>query len=143
MQRAQIVAAARELLGTPYRHQGRLVSVALDCAGVLVVVARRFAMVAPGFDITGYGRTPDGTLRGICERYMTPIAQADMQPGDVVLVRWGAEPQHLGIVGDWRHGGLSIIHAENYRHNRVIEHRLWFGDAMQFVAAYRLPGVAA
>jgi hypothetical protein len=65
-----------------------------------------------------------------------------MQPGDVVVCRWGIQPQHLGIVGDHPSGGLSIIHAESRRAAKVVEHRLVFGDsAMKFVAAYSLPGV--
>jgi hypothetical protein len=59
-------------------------------------------------------------------------------------VRWGTRPHHMGVVGDWRHGGLSMIHAENWKHKKVVEHRLCFTDnAMEFVAAFRLPGVEA
>jgi hypothetical protein len=32
----EIVAIARETIGTPYAHQGRVAGLALDCAGVPV-----------------------------------------------------------------------------------------------------------
>ena len=57
-----------------------------------------------------------------------------------------ASPQHLGIVGNYWHGDtLSIIHAASIVPKgvgRVIETRLMFSQAMRFVAAYQMPGVA-
>jgi hypothetical protein len=51
-----IIAAARQCLGTPFRHQGRLLSFGLDCAGVAIHVARQIGV--GHLDVSGYGRTP-------------------------------------------------------------------------------------
>jgi cell wall-associated NlpC family hydrolase len=140
---AHVVAAARGWLGTPFQHQQRAKGLAVDCAGLIIGVARELGLVAPDFDVTHYPRQPDGvSLLRWCEEYMVRIGQTAIQPGDVVVVAFDSRPQHLGIVADYRHGGLSMIHA--YEHamvHRVVEHRLMFSASMRFCAAYRLHGV--
>jgi cell wall-associated NlpC family hydrolase len=143
--RMLVVDAARSMIDTPFAHQGRTPGLALDCAGLLICVARSLGLIAPDFDVSGYSRRPDGnSLRTYCDLYMAPIASADLLGfGDVVLVAWrNGLPQHLGIVAPYVHSGLSMVHAESRRHQRVIETRLLFGQAMRLVAAYRIPGVA-
>lgn len=141
--RADVVATAREWISTPFAHQGRLRRIGVDCAGVLIGVARELHLVAEDFDVQGYPRVPDGSsLLGWCDQYMTRVPQSEMQPGDVIVVRIDADPQHLGILGDYRHGGLSIIHAMSVGvRQEVIETRLMFSRALGFVAAYAMPGV--
>lgn len=139
--RTQIVTEARTWLGTPFHHQARIKGVGVDCVGLLIALGRQFGMVPLEWDVQGYDRNPDGrTLLAGCMEMMTPIEQDAMRPGDVVLVRFDAHPQHVGIVGDYRHGGLSIIHASGNA-GSVIETRLMFSSAMLFVAAFSLPGV--
>ncbi len=140
--RAEFVAAARALIGTPTHSHGRIPGVGIDCIGVPVVAAVTSGIKPEGFDIAGYGTTPDGSLLPLCDEHMVRIGKAEIQPGDVVVVRWRqGEPQHFGVVGDWRHGGLSIIHADDHRHKCVIEHRMWFGGSMRLVRAFRVPGL--
>jgi cell wall-associated NlpC family hydrolase len=141
--RADIVAKVREYIGTPWHHAARLPGVGLDCAGIIVCAMRELGLAALDFDIPAYTRTPDGrTMREWCERYMTPIPQSAMQPGDAILLITDLHPQHLAVLGDYLHGGLSIIHAANNASPpRVIETRLMFSRALRFVAAYSLPGV--
>jgi cell wall-associated NlpC family hydrolase len=141
--RADVVAAARSLLNTPYHTHSRLPGVGVDCVGVPLLAARIAGIKPADFDIQGYSMTPDGSLLPLCDEHLDRIPREQLAFGDVVVARFGDTPHHIGIVGDWRHGGLSMIHAENYRHHKVIEHRLWFGGAMKFVAAYRIPGVEA
>jgi len=142
--RTALVTAGRSLLETPYHAHARLPGVGIDCIGVPIVACWLTGLKPRSFDIQNYRTVPDGSLLPLCDEHMLRITQAEMQPGDVVVVRWGQIPHHVGLVGDWRHGGLlSIIHADNHRHHQVVEHRLWFEGAMQFVAAYRIPGVGA
>ena len=66
-----------------------------------------------------------------------------LELGAMVVLSITGQPQHLGIVGDYRHGGWSLIHAaSNARPGRVIETRLMFHRAQQLQAIYRLPGVS-
>jgi cell wall-associated NlpC family hydrolase len=140
---ADVVVAAHDLMGTPFRHQGRQPGQALDCAGVVISVARQLGIVAPDFDITGYRRLPDGvSLRAYCDEHLQAVAAPRV--GGVVLVSFETSvPHHLGIVVPYAHGGaLSMIHAESQRHRRVIETRLLFGRTMRLQGAYVFPGVA-
>ncbi len=143
--RADVVAEARRWLGVPYAHQGRT-RAGVDCGGLVGAVAVMLGRVpadwwAAQFDPlhAGYGRQPAlGRLQGICERWMLRMPQA--RPGDVLLMRFEAEPQHLAIAADYRHGGLSMVHALA-RSGRVAEHRLSPEWAGRIVACYGLPGV--
>lgn len=134
-----IVSIARRWVGTPFHHQARLERVGVDCVGLVICVAREIDAVPADWDVEGYGRVPDGKqLVHHLQQRLVPIAQAEMQLGDVVLVAFDSHPQHVGIVGNYLHGGLSIIHASG-AHGRVLETRLLFSRAMRFVAAYRFP----
>lgn len=147
--RAEIVAEARQWRETPFQHQGRTRGVACDCGGLVGGVAVALGILpatwwADVFDPLhgGYSRTPaHGTLQGICELFMVQIDAETIQPGDVVLMRFKVEPQHLGIVADYVHGGLSLIHALSTA-GKVTEHRFAPEWRSRIVAAYSFPGVA-
>jgi NlpC/P60 family putative phage cell wall peptidase len=144
--REQIVARARQEIGTPFVHQARVPGVGCDCIGLLIIVGRALGLVAPDFDIKGYSNIPDGkTLVARAGQFMTPIAREAMQVGDAIVMRWGKDPQHLGILGDYVHGGLSFIHAycEVDGIGSVIETHYAPTYQKRFVAAFRLPGVPA
>jgi len=138
-ERAAVVTEARSWLGVKWLHQHRSRE-GVDCAGLVICVARALGLVTPGFDLTGYGRRPDGSLLALCDAHMRRIRRDEMQPGDVLVVAIEHEPQHMGIVGDYRHGGLSLIHAAS-KAGRVVETRLMFLRNQQFRGAYALPGV--
>lgn len=141
--RAEVVACARSWINTPYQHQARLKGIGADCLGLVIGVSREKKIVAPDFDVQGYERQPDGkTMLRLCDQYMTPIPRHQMCAGHVVVVAYDAAPGHMGIVGDYLNGGLSIIHALGITAKRVVETRLMFTSSMRFVRAYSLPGVA-
>ena len=141
MNRQDVVTAAREWIDTPFHHQARLKGVGVDCVGLVIGVARELALVPPDFDITAYPRVPDGkSLMSTAALHMTRIDFAQAESGDVIVVSFDKDPQHFGILGDYRHGGLSIIHAAG-KTGRVIETRLMFSSAMTFVAAFALPRI--
>ena len=71
---------------------------------------------------------------------MTRIA--DLELGAVIVVVCDRQPQHMGIVGDYRHGGWSLIHGASLA-GRVVETRLMWARNMRLVAVYRMPGVGA
>lgn len=142
---ADIVAAARGLLGTPYAEHQRTPGVGIDCAGVPIVVARMCGLKAQDFDINGYSLHPNGRLLEYCREHLDDVPRADMGPGHVLVVSWGkGEAQHFGIVAEHQHypGHMSLIHAEAFTHRRVIETRLVFTAHTRFVAAWAFPGVA-
>jgi cell wall-associated NlpC family hydrolase len=142
---AQIVAIARELLGTRYAHQGRLSGVAVDCAGVPVHVWNRLGLPLAADHPVNYGRLPvPNEMRAQLDKHLVRVARADMQVGDVAWIKFQQEPQHLAIVGDYRYGGFSLIHSYNGSGlMEVVEHRLDETWAKRIVAVWRFPGVEA
>lgn len=138
-----IVALARETIGTPYQHQGRVGGLALDCAGVPVHVAKRLGI--PLTDWTRYGRLPvPNEMRAALDAHLVRVSKRDMRAGDVAWLRFQQEPQHLGIVADYPLGGLSLIHAYNRAGlSRVVEHRIDTAWLARVVAVWRYPGVEA
>lgn len=143
--RAALVTAARSVLGTPYRHQGRVAgrSGGVDCIGVPVLVAWATGLRGREWNVTGYRRLPDGhsLLRQLRAEMGTEIPAQQVRPGDVIVLDWGQFPHHVAIVGDYAHGGLSMIHADNVR-GEVIEHRLLPLGPGRFVTAFQFPGVS-
>jgi cell wall-associated NlpC family hydrolase len=143
---AEVVATVRAWIGTPWRHQGRSPGLALDCAGLVICAARQLGMVPPDWDKGGYWRSPDGSMQRLCGELMTQLAEPEL--GAVLLIavdpdaRGARAGQHIGVVGDYRHGGHSLIHAASAT-GKVIEHRLMVCRTLRVLGAYRLPGVAA
>ncbi len=103
----ELIVAARVCLGTPFVHQGRIPGQALDCAGLLVHVAR--AAGFPVIDRAGYGRDPSGDALGqaIAEQpFLVRVTPHDLSAGDLLLLRFSGAPQHLAL-----HCGATIVHA--------------------------------
>lgn len=143
MMREQIVALARAQIGTPWQHQARIGGVAMDCAGLPILIGQKLGMAVDA--LADYGRLPQpAEMRAELERHLVRVPRASMQIGDVAWLRFDREPQHFGILGDYVHGGLSLIHAFNGAGvNRVVEHRLDDQWRARIVAVWRFPGVDA
>lgn len=129
----EVLSTARRCLGTPFRHQGRVLGVGMDCAGLIIFVARELGFAGEFFEVP-YGRYPNaGTLRSLCDRYLDPIARHE--PGDIVLMAWQQEPQHLAIVTD-----IGIIHSYAAA-RKVVEHSLDTVWASRIRGSYRYRGI--
>jgi cell wall-associated NlpC family hydrolase len=142
--RAAIVAEARTWKRTPFHHQARVKHVGVDCAGVPICTGKALGCFPPDMDVVGYARTPDGTsLLAYCDQWMTRIERSEIRIGDVVVIRFDRDPQHLAIVADHPSGCLSMIHALGTPDGRgmVVEHRLDEQTLERLVQAYRMPGV--
>ncbi|MFP3554246.1 NlpC/P60 family protein [Paraburkholderia sp. SIMBA_049] len=132
--RCEFVAEARAWIGTPYRHQGRLKGIGVDCIGLVIGVAREVGLF--DLDVGAYDKRPDGTLQMRVEQYTTPKGLDEAQPGDLLLFHWDGMPTHVGILSE----PLHLIHA--FAVNRkVVEHRLDERWLAQIVGAYQIPGV--
>lgn len=130
-----IISAARECLGTPFQHQGRINSLALDCAGVIVHVATKFGLQS--IEPTGYGRSPcNGMLEAAADEQTYLARVTTMQAGDVLMMRFTGEPQHVGI-----YTGENIIHAYESV-GKVVEHRMDDKWLRRIVRVYRFKDMA-
>jgi cell wall-associated NlpC family hydrolase len=131
-----ILNHARQCLGTPFRHQGRLIAFGLDCAGVVIHVARQIG--AGHIDVEGYGRNPaNGQLERTLDAQpcLERVALSERTAGDVLLMRFASDPQHLAICA-----GETLIHAYESV-GRCCEHRLSSLWAARIVRVYRFRGV--
>jgi len=104
-----LIAAARLCLATPFRHQGRVPGEALDCAGLLAVVAQANGCTV--IDQTGYSPEPagDSLLRAVeAQPFLIrlPGGLSEAAAGDVLALRFGGAPHHLAL-----HCGATILHA--------------------------------
>ena len=63
------------------------------------------------------------------------------EEGAVLSLAIERDPQHMGIVALYRHGGWSIVHAASAA-GRVVETRLMFARNMTLRGIFRMPGVA-
>jgi cell wall-associated NlpC family hydrolase len=85
--------------------------------------------------MAGYARQPFGNLlKAICEAQGVKVDKP--QPGDILLMRFVREPQHLGI-----HAGDTIIHSYQ-RAGKVTEHRMDNVWRDRIVAVYRFKELA-
>src|SRR5690625_738099 len=115
-----IVTAAREWLGTPFRHRGRLKGVGVDCIGLAVGVAR--ALDLPVIDNLDYPRRPDAELlrRGLAAQ-LVPLHPHEARPGDLLRLAVNSKATHVGILTVLIDQRPGLIHA--YAPCRkVIEH---------------------
>ncbi len=128
-----ITVMARQYLGTPFHHQGRLRGIGIDCVGLLVCVGRALGLM--DHDNATYPRHPvSGLLVGELDRCMDAIPVESMREGDL-LVFWLAPrtklPQHVAFRTD-----RGIIHT--YANvGKVVEHNLSEKWVKRICAVYR------
>lgn len=140
-------ALARSWIGTPFVHQGRLPGVQLDCAGMIICIARTRGHVPPDWDVPNYAAQPDkSNIVDACEQHLRRIPIADAQPGDVLCIAWDRWPQHLGILGVYAplRTERTLIHAfarQGERAPVLREHRLTPDLWRHVVSAYTWPEI--
>ncbi len=115
MKRAEIVAAARGWIGTPYRHQASLKGVGCDCLGLLRGVWREVSgseperppPYAPDWAEAGGAET----LAAAARRHLVEVAPDAFAAGDVLLFRWraGLPAKHCAIAASL----ATMIHAHD------------------------------
>lgn len=113
MKPERVVSAAREWLGTPYRHRASTLGAGCDCLGLLRGVWRTLygdePMVAPPYRASIRDPENAGALRLASERFLLP-AEGPVEAGQVVLFRLAGleEPKHCAIMV----AGDRFIHAQ-------------------------------
>ncbi len=139
MTRAEIVATARDWLGTPYQHQASLRGVGTDCLGLLRGVWRTHCgeepELAPPYTSDWAEALGEETLLNAARRCLVEIPAGSAEPGDVLLFRMGTgcPAKHCAIVS----GKDRIIHA--YWGHAVVETRLVPWWRRRIAAAFKFP----
>lgn len=138
--REAVVAEARKLLGTPWQHLGRVPGVAIDCIGLVHTAGYAAGLVGDLALPRDYEKRPSNQrLQKSCDQYLVRVRGPAL--GRVALMRFGVEPHHMGIIGDYPLGGFSLIHSYAMA-REAIEHRLDDVWLSRCVAFYDFPGVA-
>lgn len=113
---AAIVAQARTWLDTPFRHQGRIKGLGVDCGGLLIGVGRELGLEIA--EPPAYSLSPDQALfAAYLQSYAIPV-HGPMQPGDILHLAFAGDPRHVAIATD-----VGLLHAWA-KPGRVVEHRL-------------------
>lgn len=133
-----IIRAARAVIGTRFRHQGRDPAKGLDCAGLIVHVARVLGMAHD--DMAVYPRLPGGSMLEFALDGQPGLVPVKGWPrhGDVLLMRFGGDPQHLALLT----ADNTIVHAWAIA-RKVCEHGLTDEWRRRIVRAYRFRGIEA
>lgn len=138
----KIVVAARDWIGTPYRHQAARKGAGADCLGLLRGVWREVLGQEPE-EVPAYSwdwSEPQGDERlwAAARRHLREADLADEAPGDVLLfrMRQGSVAKHLGLVGDIG-DAATFIHA--YTGHGVVESPLTAPWRRRIVARFKFP----
>ncbi len=110
-QREAVIAEARTWLGTPWRHMQRLKGVGVDCANLPCAVYEAVG-VAPHIEAEYprqwmIHRKDDRFVEWILNHGGREISATDVQPGDLILWKFGNTFSHSGFYV----GGAQVIHA--------------------------------
>ena len=133
---SKLVEAARGMIGTPFKHQGRLPGVGVDCAGMVICALADVGVSIR--EVKGYGRLPaHGVFMGVVEESFDRIEQADIQAGDLMVFAFRSEPQHIAIVSCV--DPVLIIHAYS-EIGRVVEHGMDETWQKRLRGCYRVKG---
>ena len=139
--RRDVLAEAREWIGTPYQHQASAKGAGCDCLGLVRGVWRALygaePELAPAYTPDWAERRDAETLLEAAHRHMRP--QNAMQPGDVLLFRMHADApaKHAAILDKGDH----IIHA--YWGRAVVRSRFAPWWRARCAGAFSCPDVAA
>lgn len=113
--RAEIVAVARDWLGTPYHHQASLRGVGCDCLGLVRGVWREIyglePEAAPPYSPSWAESRGEETLAAAGLRHLVAKDPGVERPGDVLLFRWRRDlpAKHCAILS----ASDRIIHAHD------------------------------
>ncbi len=139
MRRAEIVAAARRWLGTPYHHQASCHGVGCDCLGLVRGVWRELLgpepeLMPPYSPDWAEAQGVETLLEG-ARRHFVP---GEVREGAMLVFRWkkGTPAKHVGIAAE----DGRFIHAYDAA-GRVVEGPLGTVWQRKLVAAFDFPGV--
>lgn len=91
--RELVVSKAQQLIGTPYKFQGRT-RYGLDCCGLLYLISESldWHIEYP----SNYSSPQGNSISDTVARYFTQAER--LQPGDIVIFEFNGIPHHVGII---------------------------------------------
>ncbi len=132
--RQQIIDQARTWLNTPFKHQGRLKGVGVDCVGLVMGVANELDIYRYEYKTYHHSPNPEMMAQQLSLN-LDEIVIQDAKVGDILWFRVMHHPRHLAIQTD-----LGIIHAFAPA-RKVVEIPLDIGWVQLLHKVYRYRGV--
>lgn len=137
--RNEIIIEARNLIGTPFHHQGRHRKFGIDCIGLIMLVGKALKCLFVKHDRTNYSEKPTDIMADELKQMgFKKIPTEERQSGDLGLF-WFVSPKrpyHVGIFTD-----VGILHTYTNL-KRVIEQPLPESWLKRLTAVYSFPEVA-
>lgn len=136
--RADIVAAARSWIGTPYHHQASVKGVGADCLGLIRGVWRDLygeeAERPPGYSRDWGEAAGEETLLEAAARHLVATSVELRRPGDVLIFRMraGAIAKHAAVLATPH----TIVHAMEDRLVAEIPFTAWWRRRLAAVYAF-------
>lgn len=120
MKRQDFVNEIRTYIDTPFKHQGRLPGIGIDCAGVVICASKKLGQDFE--DLTNYNLRPtqEDVLSKILESGFYDVEIENIDIGDLLLMSYDNNIQHIAVVSSVN--PTYIIHSVTNK--KVIEHRL-------------------
>lgn len=136
---SKILDEARSWEGTPYSWRTKIKGIGVDCGTFLHAVYERFYEIPPmphGYREANV--TQDGGVGNYWMDYLTPLVDwlEAPEPGDAILLKYGANFCHGGVMEDARHvwhsygrrgfAGVTRSPISFFKDRGVMrEHRYW------------------
>lgn len=116
MNSEDIISEAREWIGTPFGHQGRIKGYKVDCIGLVYGVARVLNLT--DVELPAYAPEPfgDSLLNGLKE-HLVMVPKSEYTTADILLFKFAKLPQHVAI-----YTGDTLIHAYS-NVGKCVEHQ--------------------
>ncbi len=142
----EIIETARTMIGTRYKHQGRIPKSAidaggLDCLGLLIVISSKLNLktqdgeLLEKFDQVNYRLRPDGNeLVRVFDEFFKPKEYLEI--GDLVIFDFDNNPQHLAIISETQ-PHIKIIHSY-LTAKKVVEHRICSDWIEKIIRIYKV-----
>ncbi len=151
--RKQISAKAREYLGTKFQHQGRLKGISCDCVGLPYMVAEEMGLhstdgkaIDKNENLNYQAQPTDNFVQQECTRLLVSKPLAQMQEGDVILMKMPTIPCHVGIVSRMYvgtpHECFGVIHSYSLT-KKVVETIIDAKLQNRIVGVFGFPGVTS
>ena len=134
--RADVVAVARQWIGTPYQHQASCEGTGSDCLGLIRGIWREVCgpepALVPAYTWDWLEPSKDEPLLAALDRYFSPVS-GEAQFGDVLVFRLRTVAKHLAVVSK----PDKIIHA--YTGRGVVETSLSPAWERRIAGVFRFP----
>lgn len=147
MTREDIIIAARSWIGTRFHHQGRVKKTdnhlgGCDCIGLILGIADDIGAkfnnnLLSFYDNNCYSKRPTGLkLQENLDKYLQIVNNNEYCIGDIALISFVKDPQHVAVISSYSKDSFSIIHSY-IKARGVVEHYLDANWLERIVRVYR------